>query len=486
MTSPKYVRVLGGPIGGGKSVCCAHDLMLWASKQKPNAQNERKTRFLIVRNTVDQLRSTTMKTVFDWFPPGLVGTWRATEKTLYIDLQPGDGTRILSEWMFIALDTPDDVRKALSLEATGLWGNECRELHPDVVDGLLMRVNRYPSMKDGGASRAGAIFDTNMPAEDSWWQDKMDNPPLNWSIHVQPEAVLPVDDWVEKYGEEPDALIVGESADGVRYAVDPEHDNYDNLPKDYYPNTLQGKTEDFIGVYLRCRYGRNLAGLPVYEKSFKQKHIARQALAPIRSENYPLCIGLDFGRTPAAVIGQLTPHGRVHILSEVLGENMGIQTFISKLLKPHLYERYAGMPCYVAPDPAGWQKTQVGETSPVDVLVKEGFKLVRPFTNDPGMRIEAVETLLLQSSDAGPRVLVDPQGCPVLVKGFKSGYKWKLDKHGDVTASKEPVKNRFSHPHDALQYLACVIDGAIAGIVMRARARHQGSRRKAPAAAAWT
>lgn len=485
MYSPAYVRVLAGPIGGGKSVCCAHDLMKWAQEQAPNAEGVRKTRFLVVRNTADQLKSTTKKTIDDWFPPGVFGEYKATEKTYYYQLGLPDGTIVKSEWMLIALDTPDDVRKALSLEATGLWGNECRELHPEVVDGLLMRVNRYPSMKDGGATRAGAIFDTNMPGEDGWWHNKMESPPKNWSVHIQPEAVLPLEDWIEKYGEEPPESAVATDVEGQKYAVDPAHDNYDNLAKTYYPNTLEGKTADFINVYLRCRYGRNLGGLPVYDKTFKPaKHVAKAPLVPIRSDNYPLCIGLDFGRTPAAVIGQLTPRGKVHVLSEVLGENMGIKTFLATLLKPHLLQKYPGMPLFIAPDPAGWQKTQVGETSPVDILIAEGFKVVRPPTNDPTIRIEAVETLLGQATDAEPRLQIDPVECPTLVRGFKSGYKWKVNKQGDMAADREPMKNAFSHPHDAMQYFAMVIDSSIIGVLMRKR-RATSTKRSVPTAA-WT
>lgn len=484
MLSPKYVRVLAGPIGGGKSVCCAHTLMDWASQQRPNAQGIRKTRFLIVRNTADQLKSTTKKTIDDWFPPGVYGEYKATEKTYYYRMKLEDGTLVQSEWMLIALDTPDDVRKALSLEATGLWGNECRELHPEVVDGLLMRVNRYPSMKDGGATRAGAIFDTNMPGEDTWWHEKMENPPKNWSVHTQPEAVLPIEDWIEKYGKDPHESICGTDTDGNVYVVDPDHDNYDNLAKDYYPNTMEGKTEDFINVYLRCRFGRNLGGMPVYDKTFKtHKHVAKKPLVPLRSDNYPLCIGLDFGRTPAAVIGQLTPRGKVNILSEVIGENMGIETFVTKLLKPHLFERYAGIPCYVAPDPAGWQKSQVGETCPVDVLIEQGFKVVRPPTNDPQMRIEAVEALLTQSSDSEARMQIDAAACPVTTQGFKGGYKWKMNKVGEIEGV-VPLKNRFSHPHDAMQYLACVIDSSLVGRVLRGKRSTGGVQRVA--AAAWT
>lgn len=481
MLSDAYVRVLAGPIGGGKSVCCAHELMRWACDQKPNAEGIRKTRMLIVRNTADQLRSTTKKTIDDWFPPGVYGEYKATEKTYYYRLRLGDGTVVQSEWMLIALDTPDDVRKALSLEATGIWGNEARELHPEVVDGLLMRVNRYPSMKDGGASRAGAIFDTNMPGEDSWWHKKMeDERPKNWSVHLQPSAVLPIEEWIEKYGEDPEEHTVARDVDGNAYAVDPEHDNYDNLAKDYYPNTLEGKTSDFIDVYLRCRYGRSLGGLPVYDKTFRyERHVAKKSLRPITSENYPLCIGLDFGRTPAAVIGQLTPSGGINILSEVIGENMGIQTFVKTLLKPHLFEKYPGASTYIAPDPAGWQKTQVGEVSPVDVLRTEGFKVVKPQTNKPTLRIEAVDNLLTQSADTRPRVQIDPS-CSTIIRGFQGGYRWKTNKEGDLVQDTEPVKNKYSHPHDALQYLALVIDGGALGT-------RQAKRREIkPATYAWT
>ena len=481
MLSDSYVRVLAGPIGGGKSVCCAHELMRWAMGQAPNQAGVRKTRFLIVRNTADQLRSTTKKTIDDWFPPGVYGEYKATEKTYFYKLRLPDRTVVETEWMLVALDHPDDVRKALSLEATGLWGNEARELHPEVVDGLLMRVNRYPSMKDGGASRAGAIFDTNMPGEDSWWHKKMDEErPKNWSVHLQPSAVLPIEEWIEKYGEDPEEHTVARDVDGNAYAVDPEHDNYDNLAKDYYPNTLEGKTSDFIDVYLRSKYGRSLDGLPVYDKTFRyERHVAKKSLRPITSENYPLCIGLDFGRTPAAVIGQLTPSGGINILSEVIGENMGIQTFVKTLLKPHLFEKYPGASTYIAPDPAGWQKTQVGEVSPVDVLRTEGFKVVKPQTNKPTLRIEAVDNLLTQSADARPRVQIDPS-CSTIIRGFQGGYRWKTNKEGDLVQDTEPVKNKYSHPHDALQYLALVIDGGALGT-------RQAKRREIkPAAYAWT
>jgi len=459
MMSEAHVRVLAGPIGAGKSVCCAHELMRWAMTQEPDANKVRKTRFLVVRNTVDQLRSTTMKTIFDWFPPTVYGNYRSTEKTIYYKLSLDDGTRVESEWMMIALDTPDDVRKALSLECTGIWGNECRELHPDVVDGLLMRVDRYPSRKDGGATRAGAIFDTNMPGEGSYWQQQMDVPPNNWEIFIQPPAVLPLEAWIQKYNEDPPENLLAMSAAEEWYAVDPECDNFKNLSPTYYINTLEGKKDDFIRVYLQAQFGRSLAGLPVYDKTFwAHRHIAAQTLDPVRSENYPLCIGLDLGRTPAACMMQLTPSGHVNILSEITSENMGIQTFITQLLKPHLFERFPGIPYYVAPDPAGWQKTQVGETSPVDILRGAGFQVMRPITNDPKRRIESFERLLNDSVDAEPKLRIDPR-CEILIRALRGGYRWRVNKQGELAGDASPMKNFESHIAEAAQYAALVLEG---------------------------
>ena len=102
MLSSAYVRVLAGPIGGGKSVACVHELLRWASEQAPNKKGVRKTRFLICRNTADQLRSTTLKTIFDWLPPSLAGAWVATEKTFYIKYGLPDGTTVETEWMAIS------------------------------------------------------------------------------------------------------------------------------------------------------------------------------------------------------------------------------------------------------------------------------------------------------------------------------------------------------------------------------------------------
>jgi hypothetical protein len=54
---------------------------------------------------------------------------------------------------------------------------------------------------------------------------------------------------------------------------------------------------------------------------------------------------------------------------------------------------------------------------------------------------------------------VDPK-CKVVRKGFNGGYKYRrIQVTGEERYTDEPMKNAYSHPHDALQYLALECGG---------------------------
>jgi hypothetical protein len=443
-------------------------LVRLALGQAPDANGVRKTRTLITRNTFDQLRSTTMKTFLDWFPSGVWGTYKASEQTFFMDHALPDGTRMKAEFLFKPLDTPDDVRRALSLELTFLWANEWREIHPEVVDGLLMRLRRYPSMRDGGPTRSGAIFDTNMPDMDTWHFDKMENPPENWSIHVQPPAILSLEEYFNQEGVEPDPNEATEDSHGRKWWINPRGENLDHLDKDYYPGNIPGKSQDFIDVYLRCRYGRSLSGIPVFDKTFNPEfHVAETPFTPLKSPDYPLIIGLDFGRTPATALLQRNAFGQLVVLDELVSENMGIETFLSTKLAPLLAkEQYLGCHVVVAPDPAGWAKQQIGEVSPVDVVKKAGYRVARPATNDPERRIEAVERVLLRHVDGKPALVVNPH-CEHTIRAFRYGYRYKVNRQG--VQDNRPEKNNHSHVMDGLQYSVLIAETGTCGALLPRR-----------------
>ena len=483
MNDPSYVRLIAGPVGSGKSVCCSHELMRLTISQAPNSEGVRKSRAAIIRNTSDQLRTTTWQTIADWFPPGVWGHYKASERTYYISFGLGDGTRVQSEWLLLPLDTPDDVRKVLSLELTFAWLNEAREIRSEIIDGVLMRLRRYPSAKDGGATRSCAVLDTNMPDQDTAMFTTMENPPSNWAIFKQPPAILSFEEYYNQEGVEPAPEDGVEDSRGVLWWVNPNADNIDNLDPEYYPSIVPGKTEDFVNVYLRCRYGRSLAGLPVYEKTFSREfHVAGAPFSAIRSEKYPLIVGLDLGRTPSAVIGQRNVVGQLVVLAELSSENMGIETFLSRILLPRLAEPdLAGCSVVVAPDPAGWAKQQIGEHSPVDAIQQVGLRVIRPLTNDPARRVESVERLLLDHINGKPALVINPS-CTKLIQGFSWGYKYRLSKQG--VQDDKPLKDNHSHLADAMQYFCLVADSGMQS--GRAKFRDDALPVRVPAAVGWT
>jgi len=160
------------------------------------------------------------------------------------------------------------------------------------------------------------------------------------------------------------------------------------------------------------------------------------------------------------VLMQRDPRGRVLVLSEITSENMGLDTYINTRLNPHIANTYPGYQFVAAPDPAGYMKQQANEMTLVDQLKDAGFKCVKPPTNDPDKRIAAVERLLSQQVDGKAMFLIDPR-CTTLIKGFRSGYRYKVKKNGEM--EDKPDKNEFSHSADALQYGAAVIDMNIRG-----------------------
>lgn len=468
MNDPAYVRLIAGNVGSGKSVCCSHEIIQLAAQQAPNKDGIRKSRTAVIRNTSDQLKTTTMKTLFDWFPPGEWGHYKATDRTYYLRFQLGDETWVESEIMFLPLDDPEDVRKVLSLELTFAWLNECREIRQEIIDGVLMRLRRYPSRKDGGPTRSCAIMDTNMPDQDTPMFQMMENPPANWAIFKQPPAILSFEEYYNREGVEPAPEDATEDARGVQWWINPRADNIEHLDPRYYPDIIPGKTETFIDVYLRCQYGRSLAGLPVYEKTFSREfHVAEKPFSAIRSEKYPLIVGLDLGRTPSCVIGQRNVLGQLVVLAELSSENMGIETFLSRMLLPRLAEPdLTGCSVMIAPDPAGWAKQQIGEHSPVDAILKVGLRVVRPLTNDPARRVEAVERLLLDHIGGKPALTINPT-CTKLIQGFSWGYKYKLNRSG--VQEDKPMKDNHSHLADAMQYLCLVADSGMQGGSSRSR-----------------
>jgi len=420
-----------GPFGSGKSVASVIKMLMLAKEQEPSPSGYRKTRWAVIRNTYPELRLTTLKTYFEWIPKEW-GTFRNTPPfEHHINVRLPDGTWLDMEVIFLALDRSDDVSKLLSLELTGVWFNEVREIPKSIVDAADARVGRFPSKVDGGPTWHGVIADSNMADQDHWLY-KLSNVdrPDGWEFFRQPGGLILKDkEWIPN----------------------PKAENLNNLPKGYYTDGKSGKDEDWVKVFFAAQWGYVQEGKPVFPNFNDVLHVSKQIIRP--DPNLGLYVGMDFGLTPAAIFGQRTPRGRWNIVGELVIEDMGAVRFAEEIARL-LASTYRGFTTHkIVGDPAGDQRSQTDEQTYFDILHAKGIMAQPAPSNDWTLRYEAVDGCLSRLIDGDSAFIISPE-CHILTTALKGGYCYRrVYNHGKEHYTSIPDKNKFSHPADALQYL---------------------------------
>lgn len=423
--SDRFVRGIMGPIGSGKSVACCMEIVIRALQQRPGPDGMRRSRWVIVRNSYPELKSTTIRTWVDWFREELFGKVR-WDAPISHTLRLANDCEL--EVLFMALDTPDDAKKLLSLEVTGAWLNEARELPKVVLDYVSGRVGRYPSIRAGGPTWYGVLMDTNPPDDDHWW--------YSLAEEVKPENM--------EFFRQPSAL----SADA---------ENLHNLPENYYANLIPGKKPDWVKVYIEAQYGSVADGRPVYPEFNDALHVSVSPLQVYRG--LPLLLGWDFGLTPACTISQVSSRGQLRVLREFTSEDMGITQFAHNVVKPVLAMDYPDMKLLSFIDPAGAQRAQTDEKTCRDVLKAAGLHPSLALTNNFTARRESVASFLTRLIDGQPGFLMDPS-CRRLRKGMNGEYRFRrVQVPGEERFKDAPEKNMVSHVCEAQQYTCLHVSG---------------------------
>jgi hypothetical protein len=458
------VSTLLGPIGGGKTTGIIMTLLTVMNNQRPDLNGCRRTRFAVVRNTRQQLKDSVIKSVHAWLPPnGSSIVWRETDMTQVFTYRLEDGTQVRSEWMFRSLDDEDDARKLLSVEYTAGWLSEFREIPLQLLTDLRSRMGRFPAVVDGGCSWSGVLAESNMPIEGSEWHQLLEVDRPSWlNPLIQPPGML----WDDK---------------NQKYVLNPMAENVKWLEPGYYENLTEGATKYWMQSMILCEYPPSLDGKAVYAGSFdRARHVSSTPLASWQFGDFSpsLVIGVDQGRNPAAIITQLQPRGTLYALRELWGVNMGMDRFVDEILRPALAVRdFVGLPVLIVIDPAGFQKSQINDLSPADILKQKGFKVIPAPTNDPARRIDAVERLM-QRNDG---LQIDPS-CKELIRGLSSEYKFKSKKNGELEDRPEK-KHPISDLQDALQYAALIAGGVNTGRLLRGSVKRTQTR---PSVASWS
>jgi len=431
-----FVRGLMGPVGSGKSSTCCIEIVARALAQTPY-KGVRRSRWVIIRNTYPELKSTTIKTWQTWFPENVAPIKWDTPITSTMNIADiGDGTSLELEVMFMALDRATETGKLRSLELTGGWINEASEVPREIFDMLTQRVGRFPPKINNGPSWYGVIMDTNPPDDDSWYYKfAEEETPKSWRFFRQPGGLF-------------------RNEDG-QYLPNPEAENILNLANghSYYLNQVDGKTDDWVSIFLLGNYGTTADGKPVYPEWKDKVHMATESLEPIRG--LPILLGWDFGLTPACVIMQITARGQVLILRELVSEDMGIRQFANEVVKPVLVNEFSGFSRFSIGDPAGNTRAQTDERTVFQELLEAGIPTEPAPTNDFIPRRESVAYFLTRMADGLPGFVLDPS-CRQLRRGFNGRYRFeRLKTTGPARYRDRPYKDEHSHIHDALQY-ACL------------------------------
>lgn len=448
--SEKFICLQLGPVGSTKTSAGIMKIAHHAAQMHPCKDGIRRSRAVWVRNTRQMLWDTSIPDFLKWFPDGAAGTLAKTEMKFYLRFND-----VECEVMFRGLDDSNDVRRLLSLQASFAIFDEFREISPDVFSTMQGRLGRYPDkmlvppvpgvhgggcIKDDGTSNAHLWGMSNPPDADTYWEQYFNDPPDNADVFIQPSGMSPEADWLHY------------------------------LPAGYYENLATSNDEDWVDVYVHAKFGKSLAGKPVFRSFDSRYHVAEETIKPIISEEYPLIIGMDFGLTPACTINQQDARGRFLTLAELTSDGMGILRFSREALRPLLTNKFAGHPVIIIGDPAGTQRAQTDERSVFDVLRAEGFTVVPARSNSIQARIAAVENLLSGQVDTGPRHLIDPS-CKKLITALRSGYRYKVKTNGEIEP--KPEKNFYSHIADAHQYACLHVDQTFGGAYYANRQRRE-------------
>ena len=219
MASDAFVRFAIGPVGSGKSSACVVEILSRAMRQRAGPDAVRRTRWAVVRNSYRELKDTTRRTFEQWAPAG-VGSWREADFTYRLQAPLADGTRVDCEVLFRALDRPEDVKKLLSLEVTGCYFNEVREIPKAIFDMMKTRVGRYPSKREGGPSWVGIWGDSNPWHTQHWAYSLFKKEIPGHEIYRQPSGRAK------------------------------EAENLENLPAGYYDRLIEGQDSEWVKVYV--------------------------------------------------------------------------------------------------------------------------------------------------------------------------------------------------------------------------------------------
>lgn len=397
-------------MGEGKSAALAWSV-LYHTRHNPGAI------WYLIRDTWDNVRATTMEEFFKWFPPGLMGTYHATNK----EFTWAEGIA-KGKVGFLGMDAPDDASKLMSRPMAGFGIDEPAPAVGSVgVDEMIFDI-AMTRLRQEGMKWYSAKLAENNPDETHW----------TYKRFVQP----------------------GEKDFQLWQPSRPE--NLHNLPPSYYADLRKNLKHrpDLIRRFVDGEFGFQQIGKAVTPQWSDRIHLA-MGLSPI--ERQELILLWDFGHNPTCIITQKTPLGNWLILDSLVGEGIGAAELIVDAVKPLLASRYGKQHSirHIG-DNQGKQREQTSiHVSPVRLLLKELGGTWKSGPVHLPERIEPLREVLTRTSGGRGIVQVDKDRATEVWQALRGGWHFHVTRTG--ITSGDPLKNVHSHPGDAMSYGAAVL-----------------------------
>lgn len=396
-------------MGEGKSTALAWSAF-YHTRHNPGAT------WYLIRDTWENIQATTMKTFFEWFPPGIYGTFHATKRVFTWASGVADGSV-----GFLGMDDPQDASKLMSRDMAGFGIDEpAPAIGSAGVDEMIFNIAlsrlRQPNMKWYGAKLA-----ENNPDESHWSYRRFVSPGERGFVLWQPSS--------------------------------PE--NLQHLPSTYYSGLRQvfAHRPDLINRFVEGNFGFQQIGKSVTPQWSDQIHLAN-GLAPIPRQE--LILLWDWGLNPTCIITQITPLGHWNILDSFVGKDTGAEELINDIVKPVLSQKYRNSPLRHIGDPQGKQREQSSvHRSAVASMRKSLGGIWRPGPVTLAERIEPLRAVLGRVTGGRGVLQVDREGAPEVWHALRGGWHFHVTRTG--VTSGEPVKNIHSHPGDAMSYGAAIL-----------------------------
>lgn len=396
-------------MGEGKSAGLA-----WAAfyhtRHNPGA------RWALIRDTWENMQATTMKTFFEWFPPGVMGSFHQTKRTFTWASGVAQG-----EVEFLGMDDPQDASKLMSRELAGFGMDE-----------------PAPAVGSGGISEM--IFDIGM--------SRLRQKGMHWYGAKLAENNPDENHWTYKKFVQP-----GNDGYVVWQPTNPE--NIANLPPTYYEDLrkIWAHRPDLLRRFVEGDFGFQQEGSAVTPQWSDKLHLAVGLVPMLR---LPVHILWDFGLNPTAIITQRTPMGVWNILDAFVGDGIGVTELIGDAVKPLLAERYKKMGLKHIGDPAGNEREQTSSArTAVRYILQELGGSWRSGPTSTHLRVDPLQAVLTRTIGGRGLVQVDRERATPVWQALRGGWHYHVARSGIVSG--EPKKNIHSHPGDAMGYGAAIM-----------------------------